>query len=63
MHCLFAAKNGNTNGCFGIAVVNEVDFTGYMLIEVDGGGTWNKSKSDPAELYDSSGKLVDTYND
>ena len=30
---------------------------------LDGGGTWNNSKSDPAELYDSSGKLVDVYND
>ena len=30
---------------------------------LDGGGTWNNSKSDPAELYDSTGKLVDVYND
>ncbi|MDD3306243.1 MAG: lamin tail domain-containing protein [Acetobacterium sp.] len=30
---------------------------------LDGGGTWNNSKSDPAELYDSTGKLVDIYND
>jgi len=30
---------------------------------LDGGGTWNNSKSDPAELYDRSGELVDTYND
>jgi hypothetical protein len=30
---------------------------------LDGGGTWNNSESDPAELYDSSGKLIDVYND
>ena len=37
---------------------SEIDF--HWL---DGGGTWNNSKSDPAELYDRSGELVDTYND
>ena len=26
---------------------------------LDGGGTWNNSESDPAELYDSSGQLID----
>lgn len=30
---------------------------------LDGGGTWNNSKNDPAELYDRSDELVDTYND
>lgn len=28
---------------------------------LDGGGTWNNSKSDPAELYDSNGQLIDRY--
>ena len=26
---------------------------------LDGGGTWNNSESDPAELYDGSGQLID----
>ncbi|WP_286804778.1 lamin tail domain-containing protein [Acetobacterium sp. MES1] len=30
---------------------------------LDGGGTWSNSKSDPAELYDNTGKLVDRYDD
>ncbi|WP_373484145.1 lamin tail domain-containing protein [Acetobacterium sp.] len=30
---------------------------------LDGGGTWNNSESDPAELYDGTGKLIDVYND
>jgi hypothetical protein len=30
---------------------------------LDGGGTWSNKKSDPAELYDNTGKLVDRYND
>lgn len=30
---------------------------------LDGRGTWNNSKSDPAELYDSSGKIVDRFDD
>ncbi|MGV8907200.1 MAG: lamin tail domain-containing protein [Acetobacterium sp.] len=30
---------------------------------LDGSGTWNNSKSDPAELYDSNNELVDEYND
>ena len=29
---------------------------------LDGGGTWNNSKSDPAELYNNNGELVDIYN-
>jgi hypothetical protein len=29
---------------------------------LDGGGTWNNSKSDPAELYNSNDELVDKYN-
>jgi hypothetical protein len=29
---------------------------------LDGSGTWNNSKSDLAELYDSAGQLVDTYD-
>jgi hypothetical protein len=28
---------------------------------LDGGGTWNNSKSDPAELYDANEQLVDRY--
>ncbi|WP_461206653.1 lamin tail domain-containing protein [Clostridium sp. DL1XJH146] len=30
---------------------------------LDGTGTWNNTKSDPAELYNPNGKLVDRYND
>jgi competence protein ComEC len=30
---------------------------------LDGRGTWNNSNSDPAELYDSNGNLVDTFMD
>lgn len=29
----------------------------------EGSGIWNNSKSDPAELYDSSGNLVSVFND
>lgn len=29
----------------------------------DGKGIWNNSKSDPAELYDSNGNLVNVFND
>lgn len=28
---------------------------------LDGGGTWNNSKSDPAELYNQNGERVDVY--
>lgn len=28
----------------------------------DGGGTWNNSESDPTELYDCTGKRVETLN-
>ena len=37
---------------------NTVDF--HWL---DGSGTWNNSKSDPAELYNASGEQVDRYED
>ncbi|WP_432400880.1 lamin tail domain-containing protein [Wukongibacter sp. M2B1] len=30
---------------------------------MDGKGTWNNSKSDPAELYNTKGELVDKYDD
>lgn len=30
---------------------------------LDGKGTWNNSKSDPAELYNPKGELVDKYDD
>jgi len=30
---------------------------------LDGRGTWNNSKSDPAELYNANGELVDRYDD
>ncbi|HHX59438.1 MAG TPA: hypothetical protein GX707_01680 [Epulopiscium sp.] len=30
---------------------------------LDGNGTWNNSKSDPAELYNQESELVDRYND
>jgi hypothetical protein len=30
---------------------------------LDGRGTWNNTKSDPAELYNSNNQLVDRYND
>jgi len=30
---------------------------------LDGRGTWNNSESDPAELYDSIGSLIDRYFD
>lgn len=30
---------------------------------LDGRGTWNNSESDPAELYDSKGSLIDRYFD
>jgi len=30
---------------------------------LDGRGTWNNSKSDPAELYNLNGELVNRYND
>ncbi|MEA4973990.1 MAG: lamin tail domain-containing protein [Candidatus Metalachnospira sp.] len=30
---------------------------------LDGRGTWNNSESDPAELYDSKGTLIDRYDD
>jgi len=30
---------------------------------LDGNGTWNNSKSDPAELYNTKGELVDRYED
>lgn len=30
---------------------------------LDGQGTWNNSKSDPGELYDTLGNLVDRYDD
>ncbi len=29
---------------------------------LDGNGTWNNSDMDPAELYDSNGNLISTYN-
>jgi len=34
------------------------DLTFHWL---DGKGTWNNGESDPAELYDSTGKLIDRY--
>jgi hypothetical protein len=37
--------------------------TGLGFHWLDGGGTWNNSESDPAELYDSTGKLIDVYHD
>ncbi len=30
---------------------------------IAGGGTWSNKKSDPAELYDNTGNLVDRYDD
>lgn len=30
---------------------------------LDGRGTWNNSESDPAELYNKAGELVDRFND
>ncbi len=30
---------------------------------LDGKGTWNNSKSDPAELYNTKGALVDGFDD
>jgi hypothetical protein len=30
---------------------------------LDGNGTWNNSKSDPAELYNNNGELINKYND
>lgn len=36
--------------------------TGIDFHWLDGGGTWNNSESDPAELYDSTGQLVDTLD-
>ena len=30
---------------------------------LDGNGTWSNSKSDPAELYNTKGELVDRYDD
>jgi len=30
---------------------------------LDGQGTWHNTKSDPAELYDNKGELVDRYDD
>ncbi|WKY45122.1 lamin tail domain-containing protein [Eubacteriaceae bacterium ES2] len=35
--------------------------SGIDFYWLDGGGTWNNSKSDPAELYDVNGQLVDRY--
>ncbi len=46
-----------------VKVGDSANNSGIDFHWLDGGGTWNNSKSDPAELYDSSGQLVDTYND
>lgn len=46
-----------------VKVGDSANNSGIDFYWLDGGGTWNNSKSDPAELYDSSGQLVDTYND
>ena len=36
--------------------------TGIDFHWLDGSGTWNNSESDPAVLYDNTGKLVDTLD-
>ncbi|MDP2843074.1 MAG: lamin tail domain-containing protein, partial [Acetobacterium sp.] len=46
-----------------VKVGDSANNSGIDFHWLDGGGTWNNSKSDPAELYDSAGKLVDVYND
>lgn len=46
-----------------VKVGDSANNSGINFHWLDGGGTWNNSKSDPAELYDSAGKLVDVYND
>ncbi|MDM8534303.1 lamin tail domain-containing protein [Clostridiaceae bacterium HSG29] len=51
--------NSNTSVKVGDSAKNsDVDF--HWL---DGRGTWNNSKSDPAELYNAKGELVDRYDD
>jgi hypothetical protein len=46
-----------------VKVGDSANNSGIDFCWLDGGGTWNNSKSDPAELYDSAGKLVDVYSD
>ncbi|WKY48170.1 lamin tail domain-containing protein [Eubacteriaceae bacterium ES3] len=46
-----------------VKVGDSANSTGIDFHWLDGGGTWNNSQSDPAELYDSIGQLVDRYND
>lgn len=46
-----------------VKVGDSANNSGIDFHWLDGGGTWNNSKSDPAELYDSAGKLVDVYSD
>ncbi|MDD3306247.1 MAG: lamin tail domain-containing protein [Acetobacterium sp.] len=46
-----------------VKVRDSANNSGINFHWLDGGGTWNNSKSDPAELYDNTGKLVDVYND
>lgn len=46
-----------------VKVGDSANNSGIDFHWLDGGGTWNNSKPDPAELYDNSGKLVDVYND
>jgi len=48
----------NSTVSVGDSALNKVDF--HWL---DGRGTWNNSESDPAELYDSIGTIIDKFND
>ncbi|WP_083439628.1 lamin tail domain-containing protein [Acetobacterium bakii] len=46
-----------------VKIGDSANNSGINFHWLEGGGTWNNSNSDPAELYDRSGELVDTYND
>ncbi len=54
---VFTLESGSTV-TVGDSAENDVDF--HWL---DGRGTWNNSDSDPAELYNDNGELVDRWDD
>jgi len=54
----YVLKSGDTVKVGDSAKNSDVDF--HWL---EGRGCWNNSKSDPAELYDNQGQLIDRYND
>lgn len=45
-----------------VKVGDSANNSGIYFHWLDGGGTWNNNKSDPAELYDSAGQLVDRHD-